>query len=92
LEKEHVLDNLEKNIGTEATDLLVAMYGGSNLYIPKCRDIRKKRRRIKEEFNNGASYKELARRYGYTERHIRRIVHKKTKSGKITHAINLGKV
>lgn len=62
-------------IGVEAFLKLCYHYGGSNLYIPKqdrvTRHIRDSK--IKKEFKGG-NYKELARKFGLSESHIRKIV------------------
>jgi Mor family transcriptional regulator len=79
--KDGVFEELQGNIGTEAADCLVDTYAGSNLYIPKGVGIRRKHKEIREEFKQGAGYKELARRYGYTEMWIRQIVHKRRPKG-----------
>jgi Mor family transcriptional regulator len=77
LEKNDTLDELETLIGTEAANRIAGFYSGTNLYIPKHIINERKYQKIRDEFKNGASYRELARRYGYSEQHIRRIVHKK---------------
>lgn len=77
MEENGVLEELENVLGAEGADHFVDYYAGSNLYVPKNIIATRKHRKIREEFKNGAGYRELARRYGYTEQHIRRIVHKK---------------
>jgi Mor family transcriptional regulator len=47
------------------------------LYIPKNVIARNLHKKIKKEFLNGATYKELGRKYGYTERYIRNLVDRK---------------
>ena len=66
---------LERNLGKEAADRFIDHYSGTNLYTPKRIKTRRKHRKIKKEFKNGASYRELALRYKYTERHVRNIIH-----------------
>jgi Mor family transcriptional regulator len=68
---------LEELIGTEAANRLVDHYSGSSIYIPQRIVIMRQHQEIRKEFKNGASYRELALRYDYTETHVRRIVHKK---------------
>jgi Mor family transcriptional regulator len=81
-EKENdVFEELQELVGTEAADRLVNHYSGSSIYLPKGIQIRRQYKKIIEEFKQGASYKELARRYGLTERWIRTIVHKKRPKG-----------
>lgn len=81
MENDGIYEELERNIGTEAANRLVDLYSGSSLYIPQNIKVRRKHRQIKEDFKNGANYKELAQRYGFTEQHIRRIVHKQKVKG-----------
>lgn len=59
-----------------AQEALVRYAGGTELYIPKCDGARREaiRARIRAEYDAGAGVKELARRYGYTERHIYNIL------------------
>lgn len=75
MERDDIFDDLERNLGTDAANRLVDLYSGSNLYIPQSIGIKRKHRQIRDEFKNGAGYKELARRFGYTERRIRQIIH-----------------
>jgi Mor family transcriptional regulator len=77
LEKNDVFKELETILGTEAANRFVDYYSGSILYTPKSIIIARKHRKIREEFKNGATYRELAVRYGYTETHIRNIVYRK---------------
>jgi Mor family transcriptional regulator len=77
LEKSDMFEELEDLLGTEAANRFVDFYSGSNLYTPKSIKIKKKHRKIREEFREGATYRELAMRYEYTEQHIRNIVHRK---------------
>jgi Mor family transcriptional regulator len=70
-----VFEELECILGTENANRLVDVYHGSNLYISEAIVIARKYREIREQFKNGTSYRELGIRYGYTERHIRRIIH-----------------
>jgi len=77
LEKDDVYVELEELVGQEAATRLTEHYSGSSLYFPRSIGRNRRHRKIKEEFKRGASYKELARRYSLTERHIRRIVHKR---------------
>ncbi len=62
-------------IGLEKGLKLMKALGGNQLYIPRIRWIasRLNRRNIKKEFN-GSNYKQLARKYGYSERWIRNII------------------
>jgi Mor family transcriptional regulator len=73
LEKSDVFEELENILGTEAANRFVDFYSGSNLYVPRNIKIEQKHRKIRDEFREGANYRELAMRYGYTEQHIRNI-------------------
>lgn len=81
MEKDDVYEELQDVIGEEAAKRFVEHYSGSSLYTPRKILLETKHRKIREEFKQGASYKELARRHGLTERHIRRIVHKRRPKG-----------
>ena len=70
---ENILEDLEGIIGTEAATRLVDHYSGSSLYFPQRLITKQKHRKIREEYKNGATYRELAKRYQYTEQHIRNI-------------------
>lgn len=66
---------MAKNIGIENTLKLVDLYQGAAIYFPKIEKVLIKIRdkNIRKEFNGG-NYKELAIKYGLTERWIREIV------------------
>jgi Mor family transcriptional regulator len=70
-------DLLKKLISYEEFYDVIKALGGSIIYIPRRDVIAARHKSIKQEFCNGASYSELAVKYGYTRNHIRRIVHKK---------------
>jgi Mor family transcriptional regulator len=74
-----LFDELEDVLGHDQAHHLVNNYAGSTLYIPKRPLINQKHEKIRKEFSEGAGYRELARRYGYCERNIRYIVHRKQK-------------
>ncbi|TXF11909.1 Mor transcription activator family protein [Pelomicrobium methylotrophicum] len=59
-----------------AQEALVRFYGGTELYVPKCDGARREaiHARIRAEYDAGARVQDLARRYGYTERHIYNIL------------------
>lgn len=65
---------IAEKIGIEAAIEIAKMFQGSQVYFPKvetsCNPKRKEL--IKQEFN-GYNYKELAEKYGFTERWIREI-------------------
>jgi len=77
LEEDDVYEELKELVGPEAADRLVERYLGSNLYLPKRIYIKRKYKKIREEFKNGASYREIGFKYGYSERYVRVIVHGK---------------
>jgi Mor family transcriptional regulator len=80
MEKNEVLEELKEVIGIEAADRFVDHYSGTNLYTPKGIGLKRKYRKIREEFRDGAGYKDLARRYGYSEQHIRNVIHRRKKN------------
>lgn len=67
-------------IGIESYYKLTKNYGGSTIYIAKsCAiDVQKRNKKIISEFRKGASYKELAVKYGLSTIWIRNIVDKKS--------------
>jgi Mor family transcriptional regulator len=66
-------------VGKEAAGQVAASFAGTNLYIPKGIVTAEQHKAIQQEFRDGASYRELAIKYGYTETHIRNIIHRKYK-------------
>jgi Mor family transcriptional regulator len=66
-------------VGKEAAGQVAASFAGESVYIPKGITTAEQHKAIRQEFRDGATYRELARRYGYTERHIRNIIHRKHK-------------
>lgn len=67
-------------IGIDSYYKLTQYYGGSSIYIarPDVIDKQKRNEMIIAEFNQGASYKKLALKYGLTTVWIRNIVNGKT--------------
>lgn len=63
-------------IGIESYNKLARQYGGSSVYIARADVIDKQHRNkmIIDDFNNGATYRELAIKYGLTTVWIRNIV------------------
>jgi Mor family transcriptional regulator len=75
-------EQLKNIIGVEKAVRVVEFFAGSNIYIPKSEQTMKSYRSIRQEYKNGANYRELSAKYGYTETHIRRIIHaKENKNG-----------
>jgi Mor family transcriptional regulator len=72
-----VYEELAGLIGEHAADVLVEHYAGSSLYFPKSLITGRHHGEIREKYGNGASYRDLAVLYGYTERYVRRIIHRK---------------
>ena len=72
-------EQLADLIGKEVAGQVAASFAGENLYIPKGVHTAKQHEAIRQEFRDGATYRELARRYGYAERYVRDIIHRKQK-------------
>lgn len=72
-------------IGTDNFYKLAEVVGGTTVYIPKPESVTRPVRdaRIKEEFN-GYNHPELARKYGVTERWVRRICGPGQTEGQLT--------
>jgi hypothetical protein len=68
------MEKLEELIGAEQARKVAAAFAGSALYFPRSVLIEGKHRDIRREAGNGAGYRDLAEKYGYTERRIRQIV------------------
>lgn len=66
-------------IGIENYYKLMKRYGGCSIYISKADSIDKecRNRMIIDEFNNGATYRELAIKYGLTSVWVKNIVNGK---------------
>jgi Mor family transcriptional regulator len=64
-------------IGAEKAHTLADVFCGTILYIPKNVVMARDYRIIRDKFKKGKNYRELAREYGYTIRHVRRIIHKR---------------
>jgi Mor family transcriptional regulator len=72
-------EQLTDLVGEEAARRVAASFAGSPMYIPQNVLTVERHKAIQQEFRDGATYRELARRYGYSERHIRNIIHRKRK-------------
>lgn len=68
-------------IGIESYYKLTQNYGGSSIYVARPNTIDKQRRNLMiiNEFQKGASYKELALKYGLTTIWVRNIVNGKAR-------------
>jgi Mor family transcriptional regulator len=74
-------EQLEDLIGAEAAWKIAEVFAGSTIYIPKSILTNKNYFDIRRKYKSGSSYRELAVEFGYTETHIRNIIHKnKTES------------
>jgi Mor family transcriptional regulator len=67
-------DQLEDLIGSDAAGKVSRVFAGESIYIPKRIAIAERHEAIRREYHAGASYRELSVKYGYTQKHIRRIV------------------
>jgi Mor family transcriptional regulator len=72
-------EQLSEIVGEAAARRVAALFAGENLYIPKRIVTDEQHKAIQQEFRDGATYRELARRYGYSERYIRNLIHRKGK-------------
>ena len=69
-------EQLEDLIGEEAAWKIAEVFAGSTIYIPKSILTNKNYYDIRKKYKKGMSYRELAVMFGYTETHIRNIIHK----------------
>jgi Mor family transcriptional regulator len=70
-------EQLKNIIGVEKAVRVVEFFAGSTIYVPKSEQTMQSYRSIRQGYRNGANYRELSAKYGYTETHIRRIIHAK---------------
>jgi Mor family transcriptional regulator len=77
--RNEVFEELKELLGNEQAEKVADYFSGSLVYFSKNVITARKYREIKRAYREGASYRDLSIRYGYTEGHIRRIVHKKKK-------------
>lgn len=71
-------NELSDTIGAYKADRVINIYMGELVYFPKLKSL-SVREQILREFN-GYNYTGLARKYGYSERYIRKIVADKSKA------------
>jgi hypothetical protein len=71
------LEQLEYLIGKENAGKVVKFFEGMNIYFPKSIGLNELHDKIFAELRDGATYREAARKYGYTKSYIRKIEHKK---------------
>jgi Mor family transcriptional regulator len=72
-----IFEQLREIIGDEPASEVAKAFAGTMVYIPKNVISRNLHKRIKKEFWDGASYRDLSKKYGYTERYIRNLVDRK---------------
>jgi Mor family transcriptional regulator len=72
---DEVIELLQDIFGVDGANKYIKNFAGETFYTPKGIIVEQTHRKIREEFRNGASYRELKIKYGYTEQHIRRIIH-----------------
>jgi Mor family transcriptional regulator len=70
-------EQLREIIGDEPASRVAKAFAGTTVYVPKNVVSRNLHKRIKKEFWEGASYRDLSKKYGYTERYIRNLVDRK---------------
>jgi hypothetical protein len=73
-------EQLRGLIGSEQASKVANAFAGTTIYIPKSVISNTNHARIKQEYRDGATYRELSRRYGYTESYVRKIIHRKKRS------------
>jgi DNA invertase Pin-like site-specific DNA recombinase len=69
---------LSRAIGAEAARALIFHCGGTSVYVPNLSKIRRQAtyRQIIADFDSGQSTKEIARRYGFTDRWVNVILNR----------------
>jgi Mor family transcriptional regulator len=77
IDSDDSFEQLKNIIGNEKAVRVVEFFAGSTVYIPKSAQTMESYRAIRQEYKTGANYRELSVKYGYTETHIRRIIHAK---------------
>jgi Mor family transcriptional regulator len=76
-ESTETFEQLRDIIGEEQASRVAKAFAGTMVYIPKNVIAKNLHKKINKEFWDGATYKELSRKYGYTERYIRNLVDRK---------------
>jgi Mor family transcriptional regulator len=72
-------EQLTELVGEEGARRVAASFAGENLYIPKGIVTAEQHKAIRQEFRDGATYRELGIKYGYTTEYIRKVVHRPRK-------------
>jgi hypothetical protein len=78
--KNEVFGELRDLLGNEQAEKVADYFSGSLVYFSKNVVVARKYREIRKAFREGATYRDLGTKYGYTETHIRNIVHKGAKN------------
>lgn len=76
-EANETLEQLELLIGRENALKVFRFFEGANIYFPKNIGLAELHSQIYAELRGGASYQEVARKYGYTKSYVRKIEHRK---------------
>ncbi len=68
-------DKIYKTFGYDTIERLVEEFGGTNLYVPTAKRLYSGcyAKQVRSEFD-GYNYKELSKKYGYSERTIRNML------------------
>jgi Mor family transcriptional regulator len=74
--KSEVFEELRGLLGDRQAEKVVDYFSGSQIYFSKNIGITRKYREIRTAFREGATYRDLGAKYGYTESHIRNIIHR----------------
>jgi Mor family transcriptional regulator len=69
-------EQIEDLIGADAAWKIAEVFAGSTIYIPKSILINKNYFDIRRKYKKGSTYRELSIEFGYSETHIRNIIHK----------------
>jgi DNA-binding CsgD family transcriptional regulator len=75
-EANETMEQLKMLIGKESALKVYKLFEGENIYFPKRIGLAELHSQIYAELQEGKSYGELARKYGYSKSYIRKIEHK----------------
>jgi hypothetical protein len=78
--KDEVFGELRELLGNEQAEKVADYFSGSLVYFSKNIVIARKYQEIRKAFQEGTNYRDLGIKYGYTEQHIRNIVHREGKT------------
>ena len=72
----HPYDRIIKQVGFDAVFTFAEQVGGLTIYVPSAKKIfsRCLELEAKKEFN-GENFADIAKKYGYTERHMKRLLY-----------------